>query len=73
MWLCLSALVVLEEIRKQHCRMAKMQGGPRNSRRKTACLELVFEAQSGLYAETSRNIWMIHKFVLLHGEVAVDW
>lgn len=72
MRLRLCALIVLKEIRKENCRVAKMENSPRNSRHKAARFVPALESQSGLYAETSRDVWVVHEFVLLHGKVAID-
>jgi hypothetical protein len=52
--------------------MPQVQDCPRYRGRKTSRCIVVLEAQSGLDAQATRNVWMIHKFVLFSGKIAID-
>lgn len=72
MRVCLSTLDILEEISKQNSPVAKMQDRPGNSRRKDPWFVSISEPQRGLKAKTAGDVWVVHEFVLIHSEVAVN-
>jgi hypothetical protein len=73
MWLsCLNPFVVLEEEWIYESRLAELENGPWNRRRDGTGLVLARKAQRRLYTQGTRDIWVVHQFILFCCEIAVD-